>query len=141
MKKMMLAVLLLSGGAAAWAQHYATDQEIYRVRGETAQLLKTAPRASDRALIERYKLEHLEGNIWEGLYAEGSGQPSPAPHGYFLFNRRGLQAYVGWDKLDGVRCRPLRGYPNAQLCTAPRAEQGAVRAFERRIAEMLKTAG
>ncbi|MBH5328798.1 hypothetical protein H9Q10_03840 [Eikenella sp. S3360] len=141
MKKMMLATLLLVCGGTALAQQYGSEQQIQRLRGETAQLLKTAPRASDRALIEQYKLENLEGNIWEGLYAQGDSQPSTAPSGYFLLNRRGLQAYIGWDKLDGVRCRPVNGYRNAQLCTAPRADQRAVRAFERRIAAFLKTAG
>lgn len=141
MKKMMLTVLLLTVGGTALAQQYGSAQQIQRLRGETVQLLKTAPHASDRALIEQYKLQNLEGNIWEGLYAEGDSQPSTLPSGYFLFNRRGLQAYVGWDKLDGVRCRPLNGYRQAQLCTAPRADRQVVRAFERRMAAFLQAAG
>ncbi|OAM27577.1 hypothetical protein A7P95_06585 [Eikenella longinqua] len=141
MKKMMLAMMLLACGGLASAQQYGSAQQIQSLRGETAQLLKTAPRASDRALIERYRLENLEGNIWEGLYVEGDSRPSTAPSGYFLLNRRGLQAYIGWEKLNGVRCRPLNGYREAQLCTAPRADQRAVRAFERRMVEFLKAAG
>ena len=98
MKKMMLTALLLTVGGTALAQQYGSAQQIQRLRGETVQLLKTAPHASDRALIEQYKLQNLEGNIWEGLYAEGDSQPSTVPSGYFLFNRRGLQVYRGWDK-------------------------------------------
>ena len=54
MKKMMLTALLLTVGGTALAQQYGSAQQIQRLRGETVQLLKTAPHASDRALIEQY---------------------------------------------------------------------------------------
>ena len=43
MKKMMLTALLLTVGGTALAQQYGSAQQIQRLRGETVQLLKTAP--------------------------------------------------------------------------------------------------
>ena len=139
-KNIILILIIFSAsiGTKAYAESYAPPKTLSEMRKETARILNTSPKPSDKVLIEKYKLEKREGNIWDAPYPEDGDDPSPAPEGFFLINDKGLHAYIGWQALPKAKCSLFKNKnARAYLCTAPKADKKAVAEFKAKINNLL----
>lgn len=131
-----LAMLAVCGFASA--ETLASPETLKQMRQDIAKTLKAAPRPSDRSLIDKYKLELREGDIWDAPSPQDGDDPSPGPEGFLLINKQGLQAYIGWRPLPGVKCSHFKNAASqGYLCAAAKADKKAVAAFKVKISIML----
>ena len=145
MKKLTILAIFALFSANVFADNYVSVKQLNKLKAETANMLVMGPQPSDAALILRYGLSKRDNHVWDAPYSDGD-DPSPAPDGFYWFDKQGLHAYIGWGSkpstlFSKVSCKKfINNYSDAFICSAKNANAKSVAKFQKDMKAMLQAA-